>query len=191
MPFDRTASKQGLNAAVRPGSFDIKGQQKELFPFDAFEFVPPNAAGSIPTVTLKEPWIFGIKENQITSSQLAENAVGPEALVFGESGNSFGTLSHLSSQDGVYGLWEDASGLLSDGVSPDDKIILPAEDVVTWAGDRTIEFTSDAYWSGWSWVNAGPETDGTITVGLKIFNADDLINDVDTLINDLDYLINP
>lgn len=190
MALMRTAPKKGLEAVARPGSFDIKGQQKELFPFDAFEFIPPNASGSTPTVTLKEPWIFGIKENQITSSQLAENAVGPEALVFGEGGNSFGTLSHLSAEGGIYGLLEDTSGLLSDGSNPDDKIILPAENVKTWAGDRTIEFLSKKYWNGWSWVNAGPETDGTITIGLKTFSVDDLINDVDTLINDIDELIN-
>ena len=190
MAFYEKTNSRSLEAAVRPGAFDIKGQQVELFPFDAFEF-ERGASDVVATITLKEPWIFGIKPNQITSSELAENAVDSNALVFGESESSFGTLSHETDESGsVYCLFEDVSGLLSDGSAPLEKVLLPDEDGKVWAGDRTIEFLSNKYWSGWSWVNAGPESDGSITIGLKLFSVDDLINDVEALINEIDELIN-
>ena len=52
-----TDKSNSLEASVRPGAFDIKGQQKELFPFDAFQF-SKNATTGEYTIQLKTPWKF-------------------------------------------------------------------------------------------------------------------------------------
>lgn len=70
--FSKTNSNS-LEAAVRPGAFDIKGQQKELFPFDAFEFEVFDQTTGRATLRLKEPW-------KLSTDMLPEFGIDPRKL---------------------------------------------------------------------------------------------------------------
>lgn len=63
---------KGLRAKTRPSNLDVRGQQRELFPFDAFEYQSPDESDS-PFVRLKKPWVFGIDQSGIIGNSLDGN----------------------------------------------------------------------------------------------------------------------
>jgi len=77
----RSISDSGLVSAERPGSLDVTGQQRELFPFDAFEYVYNEETESY-LVRLKSPWQFEIEG--VTASQLISRLEGTEETADGE-----------------------------------------------------------------------------------------------------------
>lgn len=60
---------KGLRAKTRPSNLDVRGQQRELFPFDAFEYQSPDESDS-PFVRLKQPWVFGIDQSGIVGNSI-------------------------------------------------------------------------------------------------------------------------
>lgn len=60
---------KGLRAKTRPSNLDVRGQQRELFPFDAFEYESPDQSSS-PFVRLKQPWVFGVDTSGIIGNSI-------------------------------------------------------------------------------------------------------------------------
>lgn len=67
---DAAANSKGLLADVRPGAVDITGQQRELFPFDAFEYTSEALTGGASILGFKDGWKL-----ELSSSVVGETTV--------------------------------------------------------------------------------------------------------------------
>src|SRR6056297_203128 len=76
-PIGDNAEKKGLIADVRPGGIDVVGQQRELFPFDAFKYESSNN-GDDDVITLGDDWKLDggvLKPDSILTNAIAANAI--------------------------------------------------------------------------------------------------------------------
>lgn len=69
----QTSSKKGLIADVRPGSVDITGQQRELYPFDAFEY-SSSLTGEENVLYLKSGWELDVTRGTVDGIDLLTEA---------------------------------------------------------------------------------------------------------------------
>lgn len=60
---------KGLLADVRPGAVDVTGQQRELFPFDAFEY-SSSLTGAADVLKLKSGWTLDVTQGVLAEKPL-------------------------------------------------------------------------------------------------------------------------
>lgn len=113
-----------LEARVRPGAFDVKGQQWELFPFDAFEYSNGRAETTSPKIWLKTPWTFDgayIAAGTITGDSIAAGTITADKIDVADLAADTAFLenlyvNHLEAGEGRFGglyteiLYDNATG---------------------------------------------------------------------------------
>lgn len=77
--------RNALNAPIRPGGSDVRGQQPTLLPFDAFDFDDPNKTAE-PELRVKAPWKF-VAEAEITTEALQAIFVEASEIIIGYQGS--------------------------------------------------------------------------------------------------------
>ncbi len=109
----------GLNSTNRPGSMDVKGMERELFPFDAFEYEADQDSNNY-LITLKDPWT-------LDGGKLAPNSVTADAISTDTLTALFASLNNLSVTDeGIIGYNSASPGLATVG---DTRVILSSDKI--------------------------------------------------------------